>query len=1283
MVAVRELINNTYIYNDNENCTTKLIYEYMNYTTTTHQFKLHILLNNNKEKQQYYGDYIFTNIMSFPSTSEMLLDDNIAVCDTGSTAHFSGSDRGAENEITWMNHSTTDASGNNMKVTKVFDLNVMLTDRYGNELSKAKITRIRYAKDKPFTLLATNKYMEKGFVMNGNKEVGIRLTKGNVSVTFDIPIRTNEGVLWCLHMKRLAPDGLDQVAEVSCFVTNIVKAHGLLGHSNEAYTRKTAEHLGWKVTRGTLGNCESCAIGKARQKNLGKGESNPPNEIGEMYYIDGMSLKKTKKTVGPFPSQNCMVMMTEYHTGHGFVNWFESKDGFINDFCKNISILQSKHKYVIKRLRGDGAGENNSFLQEMNSARWKFNVTPEWTPRDTPQQNRVENPIFVCCMRARTLQASANVPNDMKNVLFPYAYKCAFDCRSLEVINVHGVMKTRAEHFNKELPNFSKYLRRWGEAGTVKTTPVNAAKSRERGVTCIFVGYADKRPGDCYVMIDPKSKNYRPYFSRDVIFLNRNYYTKSNVPRNGSVIQVQGINHIFDTSADQGSVVVNEIENEIDNESNTDDQDFNQMEDESNNDQDDNSNNNNEDQENDDDEVETAEEEEPPTRTRTGRKVKPRVRLDGSSITNYGVAALIQEERNPQDVIAVMIDIEDELLSNTYDLGDGEINHIAESVLECPSMTQEELILSTLGEEECYEEIDQAYGINNEQGEFMLVAAVLKKEEDYFLVGATGHNYGNTAELSVMNYKQAMETINKEEWLKAIKIEHAKMQKYNVFEVVHPKDVPKGTKLMNFTWAMKKNASGVYRARLAARGFQQKVNSQYREDDKSSPVINDVSIKIVLTLIVLAGWSTRITDVEGAFLNGSFERKHEKLYTEVPEGLKDCYPWWAILLMLKSMYGTIQGALQWFREICMALKYLSWERNKSDPCLFYKWTDDKLVVFLLWVDDCLVAGPEQLVTENTTEFRKLYDTTDEGEMTEYVGCKVERTFEQIRLTQPVKIKRLMDEFGYDGKVKPNTPAKPGSVLSVDSIGSESVSPEEATKFKSVIGMTNHMVRWSRVDCQNPNRECSQQVKDPTKMGMLHMDRMCEFMVATGDRGYTVKPDLPGSWDSTKNYKFKISGESDSEYAKDPTRRSVNCGATFLCGALIKMFCKMMPIVALSTTEAELYSAVLTAQDMMFAYYIMIGMGLTVELPMVLYIDNRGAVDLANNWSVGGRTRHMDVKQNYLRELKESGMIRSMWKSGEEITTDMNTKNTQVKTFWYHSDKVMSFPSEEELKTRKE
>ena len=43
-----------------------------------------------------------------------------------------------------------------------------------------------------------------------------------------------------------------------------------------------------------------------------------------------------------------------------------------------------------------------------------------------------------------------------------------------------------------------------------------------------------------------------------------------------------------------------------------------------------------------------------------------------------------------------------------------------------------------------------------------------------------------------------------------------------------------------------------------------------------------------------------------------------------------------------------------------------------------------------------------------------------------------------------------------------------------------------------------------------------------------------------------------------------------------------------------------------------------------------------ELPLVL--DNSGADDLANSNSVGGRTRHVDVRLHYLRELKEEGLF---------------------------------------------
>jgi hypothetical protein len=62
------------------------------------------------------------------------------------------------------------------------------------------------------------------------------------------------------------------------------------------------------------------------------------------------------------------------------------------------------------------------------------------------------------------------------------------------------------------------------------------------------------------------------------------------------------------------------------------------------------------------------------------------------------------------------------------------------------------------------------------------------------------------------------------------------------------------------------------------------------------------------------------------------------------------------------------------------------------------------------------------------------------------------------------------------------------------------------------------------------------------------------------------------------------------------------------------------------------------QDMMYVYNLMSSMGLQVQLPMELEMDNQGAVDLANGWSVGGRTRHVDVRIHYIRELKEVGIL---------------------------------------------
>ncbi len=69
------------------------------------------------------------------------------------------------------------------------------------------------------------------------------------------------------------------------------------------------------------------------------------------------------------------------------------------------------------------------------------------------------------------------------------------------------------------------------------------------------------------------------------------------------------------------------------------------------------------------------------------------------------------------------------------------------------------------------------------------------------------------------------------------------------------------------------------------------------------------------------------------------------------------------------------------------------------------------------------------------------------------------------------------------------------------------------------------------------------------------------------------------------------------------------------------------------------------------------MELQVELPMVLQMDNKGEVDLANNWSVRGWAQHVDVRNYFLRELKDEGILTIKHVAGEDNEADILTKNT--------------------------
>ena len=93
--------------------------------------------------------------------------------------------------------------------------------------------------------------------------------------------------------------------------------------------------------------------------------------------------------------------------------------------------------------------------------------------------------------------------------------------------------------------------------------------------------------------------------------------------------------------------------------------------------------------------------------------------------------------------------------------------------------------------------------------------------------------------------------------------------------------------------------------------------------------------------------------------------------------------------------------------------------------------------------------------------------------------------------------------------------------------------------------------------------------------------------------------------------------------------------------------------------------------MLYCMRIVESLGLNVKKPMIPHVDNKGAVDLANNWTIGGRTRHIEVAQRWIRELKEQGLIKVVWQSGETNESDIFTKNLGGPAYAKHAKKYVS------------
>ena len=146
-------------------------------------------------------------------------------------------------------------------------------------------------------------------------------------------------------------------------------------------------------------------------------------------------------------------------------------------------------------------------------------------------------------------------------------------------------------------------------------------------------------------------------------------------------------------------------------------------------------------------------------------------------------------------------------------------------------------------------------------------------------------------------------------------------------------------------------------------------------------------------------------------------------------------------------------------------------------------------------------------------------------------------------------------------------------------------------------------------------------------------------------------------------KFNLLGFTDSDYAGDSDDRKSTFGYVFMMGStMICWSSRKQPIITLSIIEAEFVAASACACQAIWLRNILEEVHFKQQGPTLIYCDNSSTIKLSKNPIMHGRSKHIDVRFHFLRDLSNEGIIDLIYCKSEEQIADIMTKPLKLSAF---------------------
>lgn len=201
----------------------------------------------------------------------------------------------------------------------------------------------------------------------------------------------------------------------------------------------------------------------------------------------------------------------------------------------------------------------------------------------------------------------------------------------------------------------------------------------------------------------------------------------------------------------------------------------------------------------------------------------------------------------------------------------------------------------------------------------------------------------------------------------------------------------------------------MHKARLVVKGYGQVWGVDFF--DTFSPVARLDTIRMLLSIEAQKSWKIFQMDIKSAFLNGLLQ---EEKYVEQQEGFNVPGQENMVYLLKKALYGLKQAPRAWYSRMDSHLLDLGFERSLSESTLYVKKVGSNVTIISLYMDDLLVTENNiALIKEFKKEMMKVFEMTDLGEMTYFLGMEIEQTQNGVFVCQKKYMKENVKRFALE------------------------------------------------------------------------------------------------------------------------------------------------------------------------------------------------------------------------------------------------------------------------------